>query len=106
MFCCSCVSCSPFPKFFALLPRDSKAVFRNVSAKQTTKRAAKSTALSGSLLSEVQLRDNGSVTLDVLCFEIVEKRAALTYHLQQSAAGVVVLLMHTEVLVEVVDAVR
>ena len=51
-----------------------------------------------------ELGDDGAVTLDVLGHQIVQHLAALTDHLQQAAAGVVVLLVDLQVLGELVDA--
>ena len=56
------------------------------------------------LLSDAQLGDNGAVALDVLGHQIVQHLAALTDHLQQAAAGVVVLLVDLQVLGQLVDA--
>ena len=58
------------------------------------------------LFSEVQACKNSSVALNILLLEIVKESAALTYHLKQTTTGVVILLVHLEVLVEVIDACR
>ena len=56
------------------------------------------------LLSDAELCDAGSVTLDVLLGEVVEQVAALTDHFEKAAAGMVVLLVDLEVFGELVDA--
>ena len=53
---------------------------------------------------DTELIDDSAVTLDVLGHQIVQHLAALTDHLQQAAAGVMILLVGTEVLGEVVDS--
>ena len=53
--------------------------------------------LFSNLLTDTQLGDQGTITLDVLLHEVVEKAAALTDHLVQAAAGVVVLRVLLEV---------
>ena len=45
------------------------------------------------LLSDPQLGDEGAVTLDILPSQVVQKAAALTNHLVQAAAAVVVMDM-------------
>ena len=55
------------------------------------------------LLTDAQLGNDSTVTLDVLSHQIVQHLAALTDHLQQAAAGVVVLLVDLQVLGELVD---
>ena len=72
-----------------------------ISGENGKKRAAKSRFF---LLSEFERSNDRSVTLDVFGFEVVQKTAALTDHLQKTAAGVVIVLVHFEVFVEVVDA--
>ena len=56
------------------------------------------------LLTNTESRDDGTVSLDIYLDEVVEQRAALTDHLEEAAAGVVILLVDLEVLGEVVDA--
>ena len=56
------------------------------------------------LLTDTQSLDDGTVSLDIYLDEVVEQRAALTDHLEQTAAGVMVLLVDLEVLGEVVDS--
>ena len=48
---------------------------------------------------------SGPVTLDVLFLEISKKVSSVTYHLQKSAPGVIVLGVALEVLVKIVDPV-
>lgn len=56
------------------------------------------------LLSDTQLRDAGTVTLNVLIHKVIKQTAALADHLQKSETTVVVLLVNLEVLCELVDA--
>ena len=56
------------------------------------------------LLTDTESRDDGTVSLDVDLDEIVEQRTALTDHLEEAAAGVMILLVDLEVLCQVVDA--
>ena len=56
------------------------------------------------LLTQVVGSDSGAITLDVLALQVVQQTAALTDHLQQTTAGVVVLLVVGQVLVQLVDA--
>ena len=55
------------------------------------------------LLSDAQLGDDGAVTLDVLVHQVVEHLAALTDHLQQAPAAVVVVLVDLQVLGELLN---
>ena len=66
--------------------------------------AAKATAPVWILLSESELFDDSAVTSDVLVLEILEKVTSLTYHLEQSATAVVVLLVDLEMLCEFIDS--
>ena len=61
------------------------------------------TTLFSNLLTDTQLGDQGTIALDVLLHEIIEQAAALTDHLVQAAAGVVVLRVLLEVLGELSD---
>lgn len=61
--------------------------------------------LKAELLSDVQLADNGAVTLNICLLEVVEKISSVTYHLEKSAAAVVILVVSLEVFVEIVDPV-
>lgn len=58
------------------------------------------------LLSQTQLADNGTVALDVSLLQVVQKISSVTDHLLQTAAAVEVLLVGSEVLGQVCDAVR
>ena len=58
-----------------------------------------------SLLTQAQLSDQGTVTVDVLLCQIVQQVAALTNHLQQATAAVIVMDVGTQMLGELVDAV-
>ena len=55
------------------------------------------------LLAQTQLGNDGAVALDILLLEVVEQISSLTNHLQQTAAGVMVLLMNLHMLGQVVD---
>ena len=66
---------------------------------------AERAALCGiNLFSNAQLGDNSAVPLDVLGHQVVQHLAALTDHFQQTAAGVVILLVDLQVLGQLVDA--
>lgn len=56
------------------------------------------------LLSDAELCDAGSVTLDVLVHEVIEQTAALTDHKKQAVAAVVILLVNLQMLGELIDA--
>ena len=56
------------------------------------------------LLTDTQLGDQSSVTVDVLLCQIVQQAAALTNHHQQATTGVVVVLVGTQMLGQLVDA--
>ena len=57
------------------------------------------------LLSDVQLSDDRAVTLDVCLLKVVKKVSSVTYHLEKTAAAVVILVVSLEVLVERIDSV-
>ena len=56
------------------------------------------------LLTDAQLGDDGTIALDVLGHQVVQHLAALTDHLQQAAAAVVVVLVDLQVLGQLLDA--
>ena len=56
------------------------------------------------LVTEPQFLNDFAVRLDVGAPQIVQKSATLAYHLQEAAATVVILLVLTEMVREVVDA--
>ena len=56
------------------------------------------------LLTDTQLSDQGTVTVDVLLLQVSQHRTALTNHLQQTAARVVILLVYLQVLGQLLDA--
>ena len=56
------------------------------------------------LLSDAELSDDSSVTLDVLLLQVSEHVAALTNHLQQATTGMVVVLVLLQMLGELLDA--
>ncbi len=49
-------------------------------------------------LTDTQLSDQSTVTVDVLLLQVSQHRTALTNHLQQTAARVVILLVYLQVL--------
>ena len=57
------------------------------------------------LLSDVQLLDDSSVSLDISLLEVAKKVSSVTNHLKKAATAVEVLVVVLEVRVEVVDAV-
>ena len=56
------------------------------------------------LLTDAQLSDDGTVTLDVVLGQVVEQVAATANHLHQAAAAVVVVLVGLQMLGQVVDS--
>ena len=56
------------------------------------------------LLTDTQLGDQSTVTVDVLVCQIVQHLAALTDHHQQTTTGVVVVLVNTQMISQLVDA--
>ena len=57
------------------------------------------------LLSDVQLLDDSTVSLNVVLLEVAEKVSSVSYHLLKAAAAVVVLVVSLEVLGKVLDSV-
>jgi len=57
------------------------------------------------LLSEAEFFNDRTIALDVNLLEISEKVAAMTYHLEKAATGVVVLLVSLHVLGKGLDSV-
>ena len=55
------------------------------------------------LLTQTQLSDQGTVTVDVLLLQIGQQIAAAADHLEQAAAAVVVMLVGLKVLGQVID---
>ena len=55
------------------------------------------------LLTDAESLDDGTVSLDICFDQIVEQRAALTDHLEKTAAGVMILLVDLQVLGKIVD---
>ena len=62
------------------------------------KKGGRPTALSYDLLTQAELCNDCTIPVDVLLGEVVEKASALTDHHEKAAAGVVVLLMLTQML--------
>ena len=56
------------------------------------------------LLTKTQLGDNGTIALDIRLLQIRQQVLSLTDHLQQAAAGVMILLMGAQMLGQVADA--
>ena len=57
------------------------------------------------LLSDVQLLDDSTVSLDISLLEVAKKVSSVTNHLKKTTTAVEVLVVVLEVCVEVVDAV-
>ena len=57
------------------------------------------------LLSDTQLCNDCTVALDINLLKVVKKVSSVTYHLLETAAAVVVVVVSLEVLGEVLDAV-
>ena len=55
------------------------------------------------LLTNTKLLDASTISLDILALEVSKKVSSLTYHLQKTSSGVMVLLVDLEVLGKVVD---
>ena len=56
------------------------------------------------LLSQAELLNDCSVTLDILLLQVCEHAAALTYHLQQTTTGMVIMLVLLQMLGELLNA--
>ena len=72
-------------------------------AKRNAGQTKKSSALASCLLTDTESGDDRTISLDVDLDQIVEQRTALTDHLEEAAAGVMMLLVDLEVLGQVVD---
>ena len=57
------------------------------------------------LLAQIQLFDDGTVTLDVGFLKVTEKVSSVTDHFQHTAAAVVILVVRLQVLGQSVDAI-
>ena len=57
------------------------------------------------LLTETELLNDSSVTLDIGLLEVAEKVSSVSYHLLKAAAAVVVIVVSLEVLGKVLDSV-
>ena len=55
------------------------------------------------LLTQLQLLGHGDVTLGIGLIQIIQEATALAHHLEQSAAGTMILVVLLQVLSEVVD---
>ena len=58
---------------------------------------------SQNLLTDAQLGDECTIAVDVLLCQVVQQVTALTNHHQQTAAGVVVMLVNPQVVGQLVD---
>jgi hypothetical protein len=58
---------------------------------------------SGSLLSETQFLDDSPVAFYLGRLEVIEKPAALAYHLEQAPSAMVVFLVDPEMLGQILD---
>ena len=67
------------------------------------KKGGRPTALSYDLLTQAELCNDCTIAVDVLLGEVVEKASALADHHQKAAAGMVVLLVLTQMLGQGVD---
>ena len=56
------------------------------------------------LLTKSELRDQCTVSLDVILLEILEQASSLTDHLQKSSSGVVILRILLQVLCKLSDS--
>ena len=81
------------------------AVLRSIRNRSESATKATPHSVRMNLLSDVQLLDDSSVSLDVCLLEVTEKISSVTYHLKKTATAVEVLVVVLEVRVEVVDAV-
>ena len=55
------------------------------------------------LFADAELFNNHAVARDILLHQVIQQIAAMADHFQQAAAGVMVLLVHLQVLGQVVD---
>ena len=55
------------------------------------------------LLSEAELSDQSTISLDISVLEVLEKSPSLTDHLQKTSVGGMILRVSLEVLLKVVD---
>ena len=62
-----------------------------------------SSASNDKLLTDAKLGDNGTIALNVVLRHIVQQTTALADHLEQTHTAVVVLLVHLQVLGELID---
>ena len=58
------------------------------------------------LAAQPMLGDDGAVSLDVQVTNVIKQTTSLTDHQKKTTPGVMVTLVHLEVFVEVVDALR
>ena len=56
------------------------------------------------LLPEAQTLDYGSITLHIICFDVIEQSSSLADQLQQAAPGVVIFLVRLEMLGQIFDS--
>lgn len=54
------------------------------------------------LFSQAETGDECSVSLKILVLEISKKVSSLTYHLEQASSGVMVLLVDSEMFIELI----
>ena len=64
----------------------------------------KSTCLTSQLLTNAKLRDNRTVTVDILLNQIVQQITAAANHFQKSSAGMVVIFMGFQMFRQIVDS--
>ena len=56
------------------------------------------------LLSDVQLRNDGTVSFDILLLQVVQQISAVSHHFQHTSAAVMVLLVHLQMLGQLIDS--
>ena len=55
------------------------------------------------LLSQAQFFNNGTIPCDVVFLQVTEQISSVTYHFQQTASAVMVLVIPFQMLVEIID---
>ncbi len=90
-----------FPLEKAFSVNESFSVFSDYSKKRSDRDRYATPFLIQLLLSQTELFNDSSVSFDVYLLEVVEKVSSVTYHLEEAATAVVVLVVVLEVLGEV-----
>ena len=97
---CGCIHTAP-KGIYAVVP---KGICPGPVRKPSQSAAGRAPGAAGQLLTDAQLGNDGTIPLDVLLGQIVQHLAALTDHLQQAAAAVVVVDVDLQVLGQLLDA--